>query len=89
MKEFTDSFGLDSLMLSVYVEKINTLMRVGAVLDAVARMWDAEFLRRSTKPPAKIRGGSLAWRRAAKGGPRLVTDLLFIVPLFAAGCVAK
>ena len=59
VKEFTDSFGLDNLMLSVYVEKINTLMRVGAVLDAVARMWDAEFLRRSTKPPAKIRGGSL------------------------------
>ena len=59
VKEFTDFFGLDSLMLSVYVEKINTLMRVGAVLDAVARMWDAEFLRRSTKPRAKIRGGSL------------------------------
>ena len=48
-----------NLMLSAYVEKINTLMRVGAVLDAVARMWDAEFLRRSTKPPAKIRVGSL------------------------------
>ena len=59
VKEFTDSFGLDSLMLSVYVEKIITLVRVGAVLGAVARMWDAEFLRRSTKPPAKIRGGSL------------------------------
>src|ERR1035437_363350 len=68
VKEFTDSFGLDNLMLSVYVEKINTMIRVGAVLDAVARMWDAEFLRRSTKPPAKIRGGSLAWRGAAKGG---------------------
>jgi hypothetical protein len=59
VKEFTDSFGLDSLMLSVYVEKINTLMRVGAVLGAVARMWDAESLRRSTIPPAKIRVGSL------------------------------
>ena len=59
MKEFTDSCGLDSLMLSVYVEKIITLVRVGAVLGAVARMWDAEFLRRSTKPPAKIRVGSL------------------------------
>src|ERR1035437_5016441 len=59
MKEFTDSCGLDSLMLSVYVENINTLVRVGAVLDAVASMWNAEFLRPSTKPPAKIRGGSL------------------------------
>src|ERR1035437_812960 len=59
VKEFTDSFGLDSPMLSVYVGKINPLMRVGAVLGAVARMWDAEFLRRSTNPPAKIRGGSL------------------------------
>jgi hypothetical protein len=59
VREFTDSFGLDSLMLSVYVEKINTLARVGAVLGAVARMWDAEFLRRTTKPPAKIRVGSL------------------------------
>ena len=38
VKEFTDSLGLDNLILSVYVEKINTLMRVGAVLDAVASM---------------------------------------------------
>ena len=57
VKEFTDSFGLDSVMLSAYVQKINTPVRVGAGLGAGARMRVAEFLKRSTKPPAKIRVG--------------------------------
>ena len=50
MKEFTDSCGLDSLMLSVYVEKINTLVRVGAVLGAV--LWAVTRLFPTGEPPS-------------------------------------
>src|ERR1035437_7247469 len=64
VKKLTDSFGLDSILLSLYVQKIN--IPVGASVWVRSPEWCSEFLKRSTKPHAKYRSvtgeGYPCWR---------------------------